>query len=333
MAVRKPEPLVWREEQLRLAVDAACVALWSWEVEFDRFAMDERAFDLWGLPWADHVSFEELSTHIHPADRDRVRAAFSATRSIAGSYEIDFRICLADEARWISARGQGADVGMVDGVMFGIFLDVTGRKQAEEGSELLAGEMSHRVKNLLALATGLTQLTGRSAVSVEAMTGELTQRLTSLGRAHDLVRPLPGAQGKAALLGDLITVLLAPYDETAAFSGRIRVAVARMGVGERAATALAMVVHELATNSVKYGSLSNASGLLDVSSVLDGDFINVIWSETGGPAIMHEPVLTGFGSRLIARSVSSQLGGTLDYDWQESGLVVTLRLDQAKLAR
>ena len=137
---------------------------------------------------------------------DRVRAAFSATRSVAGSYEIDFRICLRDEVRWISARGQGADVGMVDRAMFGIFLDVTGRKQAEEGSELLAGEMSHRVKNLLAIATGLTQITGRSARTVEAMTRDLTQRLTSLGRAHDLVRPLPGEQGKAALLGDLISV-------------------------------------------------------------------------------------------------------------------------------
>src|SRR5687768_14807447 len=151
--------------------------------------MDERAFELWGLPWADKVSFEELSAHIHPADRDRVRAAFSATRSVAGSYEIDFRICLGDEVRWISARGQGADAGIVDRVMFGIFIDVTGRKQAEEGSELLAGEMSHRVKNLLAIASGLTQLTARSAKSVEDMAGELTQRLSSLGRAHDLIRP------------------------------------------------------------------------------------------------------------------------------------------------
>ena len=146
LASGKSAPPVWREEQLRLAVEAACVALWSWQVDLDSFAMDERAFTLWGLPWADQVSFEQLSTHIHPAVRDRVRSAFSATRSVAGSYEIDFRICLGEEVRWISARGQGADVGIVDRVMFGIFLDVTGRKQAEEGSELLAGEMSHRVK-------------------------------------------------------------------------------------------------------------------------------------------------------------------------------------------
>lgn len=187
----------WREEHLRLAVEAACVALWSWEVDNDHFAMDERGFGLWGLAWSSMVTFEELSANIHPADRDRVRAAFSATRSVAGSYEIDFRIMVGEDVRWISARGQGADEGIVDRTMFGIFLDVTGRKQAEEGSELLAGEMSHRVKNLLSIAAGLTQLTGRSASSVTQMTSALTERLTALGRAHDVVRPLPGGAGES----------------------------------------------------------------------------------------------------------------------------------------
>lgn len=328
-----PVAPVWKEKHLRLAVEAACVALWSWHVDDDHFEMDERAFELWGLPWAGKVTFEELSEHIYPADKDRVRAAFTATRSVGGSYEIDFRICLGEEVRWISARGQGADAGVLDRVMFGIFLDVTGRKQAEEGSELLAGEMSHRVKNLLAIATGLTQLTGRSAKTVDDMTGELTQRLTALGRAHDLVRPLPGEQGKAALLGDLFSILLAPYDETAAFSGRIRVAVARMGVGERTATALAMIIHELATNSVKYGALSCSSGFLDVSSTIDEDDICVVWAETGGPTITEVPVLKGYGSRLTARSVEGHLGGRLDYDWQQTGLVVTVRMRQDRLAR
>jgi two-component sensor histidine kinase len=322
---------VWSEEQLRLAVEAACVALWSWHVDNDHFAMDERGFELWGLPWAQQVTFEELSANIHPADRDRVRAAFTATRSIAGSYEIDFRIMVEDDVRWISARGRGADEGIVDCVMFGIFLDVTGRKQAEEGSELLAGEMSHRVKNLLSIATGLTHLTGRSASSVAEMTGELTARLTSLGRAHDVVRPLPGEQGKAALLGDLLSVLLAPYDETAAFSGRIRVAVSRMGIGEQTSTTLAMVVHELATNSVKYGALSSPEGSLDISSRTDGDLIQLIWAETGGPAIVERPEMTGFGSQLVARSVSSQMRGELTYDWLESGLVVTISMRQDRL--
>ena len=197
MALDKTKAPVWHEDHLRLAVKAACVALWSWHVDDDQFAMDERGFELWALPWSEQVTFEELSANIHPADRDRVRAAFTATRSVEGSYEIDFRILIGDEIRWISARGQGADAGIVDGAMFGIFLDVTGRKQAEEGSELLAGEMSHRVKNLLSIAAGLTQFTGRSASSVAQMTGELTERLTALGRAHDIVRPLPRRAGQS----------------------------------------------------------------------------------------------------------------------------------------
>jgi two-component sensor histidine kinase len=309
---------------LRLAVDAACVALWSWNLADDRFAMDQRAFDLWGLPWSESVSFENLSAHIHPADRDRVHAAFTATRSVPGPYEIDFRIMAGDDIRWISARGRAAETGDADSAMFGIFLDVTGRKQAEEGSELLAGEMSHRVKNLLAIAAGLTRITSRSADSVKEMTGQLTRRLTSLGRAHDLVRPLPGAQGKAALLGDLMAVLLSPYDDTAAFSGRIRVAVPRMGVGENTASTLAMVVHELATNSVKHGALSTDTGSLDLSGRTEEDEVHLIWSETGGPEIDHEPEMTGFGSRMVLRSLTGRLGGSLTYDWQPTGLVATL---------
>lgn len=323
---------MWSDEHLRLAIEAARVSMWSWQVDDDRFAMDERAFELWGIPWTEAVSFEQLSTHIHPSDRDRVRAAFAATRSVAGSYEIDFRICLSEEVRWISARGQGADAGIVNRMIHGIFLDVTGRKQAEEGNELLAGEMSHRVKNLLSIASGLTHLTARSSTSVEDMAGQLTRRLTDLGRAHDLVRPLPGEQGKAALLGDLLSVLLAPYEETAAFAGRIRVAVTRMGVGERTATTLAMVIHELATNSVKYGALSCATGILDVSSRAEGSDVCIIWAETGGPPISGHPELKGFGSKLVTQSVARQLGGTLEYDWQESGLVVTVRMRQDKLA-
>jgi len=323
---------VWRPEHLRLAIDAACVALWSWHVDSDRFTMDERAFDLWGLAWAEQVAFEELSAHIHPADRDRVRAAFAATRSVAGPYEVDFRILLGDDVRWISARGQGADEGIVDRVLFGIFLDVTGRKQAEEGHELLAGEMSHRVKNLLAIAAGLTHITSRSVATSAEMAKELTQRLTALGRAHDLVRPLPNREGKAALLGDLLSVLLAPYDDPGAFAGRIRVAVPRMGVGERTATTLALVIHELATNSVKHGALSVESGVLDISSSADDRDVFVVWAETGGPQVEGAPVMGGFGSKMIARSLSHDLDGALTYDWQASGLVVTLRMRRDRLA-
>jgi two-component sensor histidine kinase len=327
------KPPIWDEQHLRLAIDAAGVALWSWNVDNDELTMDEHGYEMWGVPVAPFVSFEDLSSHIHPADRDRVRAAFAATRAISGAYEIDFRILVEQDVRWVSARGQGEDANILAGVMYGIFLDVTGRKQAEEGNELLAGEMSHRVKNLLAIASGLTAITSRSAKTTADMAQELTHRLTALGRAHDLIRPLPGHEGKAALLGDLLSVLLAPYDDMGAFSGRVRVAVPRMGVGERAATTLALVLHELATNSLKYGALSSATGTLDVSCASSQDSEVVItWTERGGPAVVGPGGNDGYGSKLINRSMSSGLGGSISCDWATEGIVVTLCIGKDRLA-
>lgn len=318
---------------MRRAIEAAGVALWSWNVDDDRLTMDEQGYRLWGVPISEFVTFEDLSSHIHPADRDRVRAAFAATRAISGSYEIDFRIMLADAIRWVSARGQGEDVGMVARVMFGIFIDVTGRKQAEEGHELLAGEMSHRVKNLLAIASGLTAITSRSTKTTEDMARELIQRLTALGRAHDLVRPLPGQQGKAALLGDLIAVLLAPYDDMGAFSGRVRVSVPRMGVGEGTANTLALVLHELATNSLKYGALSSPTGTLDVSCKDSDDDIVMVWTERGGPLVKAPLGDDGYGSKMVVRVLANQLSGSIERTWSPEGAIITVRMNQKRLAR
>jgi two-component sensor histidine kinase len=323
---------VWSEGHLRLAIEAAGVALWSWNVESDQLTMDHRGYLMWGVPVSSEVTFEDLSAHIHPSDRDRVRAAFTATRGISGPYEIDFRILIGETVQWISARGQGADAGIVGQLMFGIFLDVTGRKQAEEGNELLAGEMSHRVKNLLAIASGLTNITSRSTKTTEDMAQQLTRRLTALGRAHDLVRPIPGEQGTAALLGDLIAVLLAPYDDMGAFSGRVRVAVPRMGVGEASANTLALVLHELATNSLKYGALSSAAGTLDVSCLDAEPEIAIVWTERGGPVVAAPEAEGGYGSRMVARVLANQLGGSIERVWSPEGAIITLRMNKEALA-
>lgn len=324
--------VIWDDAALRRAIEAAEVALWNWNVDTDALQLDARAYALWGIGQGIAVAFEDLSTHIHPADRDRVRAAFTATRAGPGAYEIDFRIIFNDEIRWISARGQGGDVGIVGRTMSGIFLDVTGRKRAEEGNELLAGEMSHRVKNLLAIASGLTAITSRSAESAQDMAEQLIGRLTALGRAHDLVRPIKGSDGHATLLGDLLTVLLAPYDDKGAFAGRIRVAVPRMGIGENSSTSLALVIHEMATNALKYGALSEEAGVLDLSCIAEDDDVVLIWTERGGPTVTPPSDADGFGSGLIKRSVERQLGGSIDYDWCADGVIITLRMERKRLA-
>ncbi|TPG14673.1 histidine kinase [Sphingomonas koreensis] len=319
----------WGVVDLRRATEAAGVALWSWNVDTDRITMDEHGFHLWDVGVQGEITFEDLSVKIHPSDRDRVRNAFSATRVLIGSYDIDFRIMCGDNVRWISARGQGDDAGIVGAVMFGIFLDVTDRKQAEESHELLAGEMSHRVKNLLAIASSLTTIASRSAASAEEMANDLITRLSALGRAHDLVRPRPDGES-AALVGDLISVVLAPYEDMGAFEGRVRVSVPRIATGDGAATNLALILHELATNSVKYGALSVGTGTIDITCTLHEDDVALVWTEHGGPVVVA-PSEQGFGSKLVGR-MAAQLGGSFSSDWSTGGVIVKLNMKKDRLA-
>ena len=333
------DSLVWDAHRLRVATDAAGVALWSWNVDTDEIAMDERAHGMWGVPREDRqITFEDLPARIHLADLDRVRSAFEATRDVLGAYDLEFRITHGNAVRWVSARGQGDDMGIIGRVMFGVFLDVTERKQAEETRELVAGEMSHRVKNLFAIVSALTSIAARSAASTEAMARDLTQRLTALGRAHDLVRPAPGGGagggegGGAVLLADLLGVLLGPYDTTGAVGDRIRIAMPDILVGETATTTMSLITHELATNSLKYGALSADGGTLGIACAPQQDEVVLVWTECGGPPAAAPEGPPGFGTRLVSRSVSGQLGGSMDRNWAAGGLVVTLRMDRTRLA-
>jgi two-component sensor histidine kinase len=160
---------------------------------------------------------------------------------------------------------------------------------------------------------------------------DLTGRLAALGRAHDLVGSAHSADQKAALLGDLLSVLLAPYDDMGDFQGRIRVSVPRISVGQKSGTTLALVVHELATNSLKYGALSVPTGTLDLSCTAPSDEVVLLWTEQGGP-LVEAPAAGGFGSKLVTRSMSG-LGGSINCDWSPAGVVITLRMNVDRLGK
>jgi two-component sensor histidine kinase len=329
---------VWDIKRLRLATDAAGVGLWSWNIGTDEISLDERSHALWGAPRGNPITFRELSKRIHPDDLNRVGRAFEATRTMVGLYEIDFRIMLESERiKWISARGHGDDETVGGGVTLGVFLDVTERKQAEEIREMHAGEMSHRIKNLFSIASALTSIAARSAATTTEMANDLKQRLGALGRAHDLIRPISGQyETKGALIGSLLAVLLAPYDDKGngdGSGGRVRVSVPEVPVGETSATTMALVVHELATNSIKYGALSSPDGHLDVTCAHNDGELVLVWWERGGPPVTATVNKEGFGSRLVGQSVSGQLGGSMAIDWAPGGVIVTLRLDKERLAR
>ena len=129
----------------------------------------------------------------------------------------------------------------------------------------------------------------------------------------------------------MLAVLLDAYDDKGTIGDRIRVAVPALLVGEGSVTTLALVVHELATNSLKYGALSRASGTLDVSCTADDGEVILVWTEKGGPPVAVAEGQAGFGSNLVSDSISSQLGGSIEFDWPVEGVIVTLRMSRARL--
>jgi two-component sensor histidine kinase len=103
-------------------------------------------------------------------------------------------------------------------------------------------------------------------------------------------------------------------------------------VGQQSTTALALVIHELATNAAKYGALSAAEGRVEVRCSADEATATIVWRETGGPAVRRPDKGEGFGSLLVRRSISDQLGGSLETEWDEAGVKVTITADRERLA-
>ncbi|MDR7038137.1 PAS domain S-box-containing protein [Methylobacterium sp. BE186] len=210
--------------------------------------------------------------------------------------------------------------------------DLRERKRAEEARDLLIRELSHRIKNIFAVVGGIAALTARSDPEARPFVEAFRERLTALAQAHEYVRPhspesAPTVEGET-LLG-LMRLIMAAYMQ----AGRARVAIGGddAPVGERAATALALIMHEQATNAVKYGGLSTENGTVSLTGRIEGDSYHLTWAEAGGPVIAHAPSRRGFGTVLAERSVAGQLDGSLEHEWAPGGLVMRLRVPVANL--
>ena len=202
----------------------------------------------------------------------------------------------------------------------------------ESELELLARELSHRIKNIFAVVGGLAGISARAHPEAKGFADDFRQRLNALAQAHEYVRPNSpnshqGAHGQT--IQGLMRALLAPYIQ----HGRERIVIEGddVPVGEKSATALALIMHEQATNAVKYGSLSTESGRVRLTGERDGECYQLTWVESGGPEISGPPQRRGFGTNMAARSVEGQLGGTISQDWDPEGLTMRLRMPAGNL--
>lgn len=321
------------EERLALALDAARgIAVWDYDVANDRVTAHGCFAGIFGLDPEGAAEGRPLAAFlsgVHPRDRPRVEAAMREAMRLGGAFDAECRLPQPDgSTRWVMARGHcELDAGGRPLRLPGALVDITDLKLAEEARELLAKELSHRIKNIFALVSSLVTVTARDAPEAADFARALRARIEALGRAHDCVRP--GAGSTAPTVHALLATLLAPYVD--ADRSRIRLGGADAAVGAHCATALALILHEAATNSAKYGALSGAGGAVEVATDLDGGAYRIAWSERGGPDVAP-PVQLGFGT-LMADRAAQQLGGRIVRSWEAGGLRLELSLPVDLLAR
>ncbi len=216
--------------------------------------------------------------------------------------------------------------------------DITARRRAQEQQNLLIREMSHRVKNLFAVTSGLVTLSARSARTPADMAEAVRDRLGALARAHGLTRPgLINGNGKPCqdtTLHALVQTIFAPYvdPERSKDHGFYIITGPCLPISGNAVTSIALVLHELATNAGKYGALSSPGGYIHIDWSVKNDELLLTWKEHGGPCLDGPAEHEGFGSSLVRRLVTGQFGGQLSYDWKAKGLIIRLSMPVERLA-
>lgn len=314
-------------DRLQFMLDSVPDIAWSAAPgpEFDYF--NARFTEATGLPPRRNV--EDWREVIHPDDFDASLEKFSHAMANATLFEDEWRLRLADGSyRWVISRAVPSSDDPATARWFGTLTDIDERYRISQERELLAGELAHRIKNIFAVINGLISLNARGNDQVRDYAEELKGTVRALSRAQEMALRVDTAQG-----GDLRTLL---HDLTAPYESRGGKAVLVSGdnvtFGPRAATPLALLFHEMATNSAKYGALSAGSGSVRIEITQNDETVTVGWCEEGGPPAVA-PEETGFGSRLIELTLANQLGGTMVQEWSERGLSAHFTLSRPKLAQ
>ncbi|MGB3754732.1 MAG: PAS domain-containing protein [Parerythrobacter sp.] len=271
---------------------------------------------------------EEWRNFIHEEDRDSAIEVWRASEEKPEGFQDEYRLRKPDGSyRWTLARA--LPVKNRKGEItrwYGTLTDVDDAHRRLLERELVSQELSHRIKNIFAVISGLIAIKARENPGSGEFAKDLSATLMALSRAHRYVTD--EGEKKDETLLDLLGALLKPY--TSASGDRLTIAGVDMTLRSRSATPLALVFHELATNSAKYGALSVADGRIEVRCARKGNDIEIVWSEHDGPKVAT-PDSTGFGSRLVELTVSSQLQGTLERSFPPGGMVATLTVPETAL--
>jgi PAS domain S-box-containing protein len=320
----------------RTLADAMPQMVWS--------TLPDGFHDYYNARWYEFTGVPEGSTDgegwngmFHEEDQDRAWAAWRHSLETGDAYQIEYRLRHHTGAyRWVlgralPVRGKRGEITR----WYGTCTDIHDTKMVQAEREIVAHELSHRIKNIFSVLSGIISLSARSAPESRNFADLLRKRIEAMGRAHDFVRPHSRTSRPVDLETSMFGLsqrLLEPYgleemDSRIVFAGDDTI------IGDSAATPLALLLHELATNSAKYGAFSHAAGRLTIAGRHDRENYVLEWKESGNPVAVRQPEQEGFGSRLMKISVEGQLGGQFQRQWDEDGVRVRVTVPVASILR
>lgn len=328
-----------RESEMRYRSALTVGGMGNWETDFvsGTRIWSEEGMALFGLALEEgrgQVGGEadEFKQALHPDDRHLVEGFHRQARQ-HDSFPAEYRIVRPDGTiRWLSGRGQVVARG-ADGKperLVNVVTDITDRKVAEHHIQMLMREISHRSKNLLAVVQAIAAQTVRTAGTMKEFQKRFTQRLQGLAASHDL---LVHKNWQGASLADLVRDQLAPFAEVG--TPRLTVEGPDVVVSPEAAEAVGLALHELATNAVKYGALSEQTGHVSISWGFESlsrasSQLRLRWAEQGGPLVLP-PSHKGFGHVVFERIVAKSLDGKVLMNFLPEGLIWELLIPAANL--
>jgi PAS domain S-box-containing protein len=309
--------------------------IWSTRPDGHHDYFNQRWYDYTGVP-VGSTDGKAWNGLFHPDDQARTWEVWRRCLETGEPYHIEYRLRHRSGAyRWVLGRAHCVrDRSGAIARWYGTCTDIHDARTSMELNDLLSRELSHRIKNIFAIMTGLITQSVRRHPEAKPFANVLRERIVALARAHEFVRPhgLDSApMVTETTLHGVCRALLSAYP--AFGEGRLVVEGDDVAINDRGATPIGLLIHELATNAMKYGALSALDGRVNVTITDQFPHLLFEWTESGGPAVGGEPAAMGFGTRLTEIAVVDQLGGSLERLWSPEGLVVRALIRQKHLNR
>jgi PAS domain S-box-containing protein len=309
-----------QSERMRsLALAAGQMGSWEWNVARGSIVWDQGQCEIFGVDPSTFVpTLESIQPLINPEDFELLDRSFRKITKTTNTFQTEFRVLRPNgDVRWCTGTAAASFDEMGRPIwLSGVTSDITERKRAEERQILLAEEVDHRARNVVAVVQSIMRLT--RADSIDDYIGALDGRIGALSNAHRL---LAGSRWEGADLTRLVEEEFAPYRASA--NERVKSRGPNVLLPPATAQTIALALHELATNAAKYGALSVDPGYVELTWQTEPGKLELVWTESGGPQI-GPPDRRGYGSRAIVAGIERQLGGLVNFDWQASGLRCTL---------